>query len=957
MKFEEEDTVAFALRKGQVGIGIVNDVYSASASESEDEDYDERLKPGQIGVEWYPHGKESPVYGDAVKLVDRTLMLGELVKFPRTNLIGFVNNVRVDCDFAVLPLNHFVIKNIKESRIHFVDQFGGFNSEAKYLVYDKWVGVVDSFTYLLTLRTFHGYKCRIKVDPDKVDVKDVLAKRSERSAFDDRQWYVGQILKFSTKTLSKAEWLTETENAKNLPEKMLKRFKSNTSKRRPNNIMFIVEKVEFDSVMATWFSSVSGSITPPNKRIDRHNIDRIQLLSYCDHQFVQIGDRIHLELQSDDVIVTEKQWKNEFYEEITSGLEPNSSRTQIVQNYRQLLSVTAPISSSRLAADNYNDDDSSWSDCLSDEHDSSQSTSDVKDYIKTDEECPCSKPSRDEFPANLKKVSVIGPGHTTTIFPQSYVKPVKSVHSRHRFSNNSCIDHLNNIKRTQKSAALLVRVVPGRSRRIKKRKLPNGKIIYRKNIKLSDKEFCRLQQVMSLLLQKRENLTPTDKIPAEALFVRSFVDVQWQDGTVGINIPTVNLAYAETDLDEHVFFPGSFVRLQQDKYKLWPAHGYGVVQWVDPQNRIAEVTWYDLLFDEQNRTPMGGSKLSKIKKEQVSVIELVADPDYSTYGSGSLVLRTNFYDDARFANPDDIYVGQVLYINTEGQVVVRWLNGRVENIFPFELCRLADDDAVDNEETSDEIDDSLDEEFIQDDNDQHDEDASSNDAWTDVDDDTDKLAHDDSDESDIDDDNLSSLSDCSEKVCSAAVGSNNTEDWVADVDDLVKRLTCMTQNFCDKMIEIRRSCSNSLSVTRGLAISALRVYRLLIRFRQYYAELFECVNQMHDLDNADLIKCAQVLQEWLKNSANLSAKKKIYLSETILANFMNEKEPKFKCKVKMGNYISKEINRLERMRDYLKDYIRNNLSDKNQATLAKSTKHHSSDGGLTEKFQVCFSSE
>jgi len=68
MKYEEDDTVVFTLKKGCLGIGIVTHTYEQDAEEEDSDaenDY-EKLKPGQLNVEWYPRGHETTVYGDAV---------------------------------------------------------------------------------------------------------------------------------------------------------------------------------------------------------------------------------------------------------------------------------------------------------------------------------------------------------------------------------------------------------------------------------------------------------------------------------------------------------------------------------------------------------------------------------------------------------------------------------------------------------------------------------------------------------------------------------------------------------------------------------------------------------------------------------------------------------------------------------------------------------------------------
>lgn len=56
-----------------------------------------------------------------VKLIDRVLLMGEIVR-PLDNLkkIGFISNVSISCDVMLLPFGQFVLKNVTNPRINFV---------------------------------------------------------------------------------------------------------------------------------------------------------------------------------------------------------------------------------------------------------------------------------------------------------------------------------------------------------------------------------------------------------------------------------------------------------------------------------------------------------------------------------------------------------------------------------------------------------------------------------------------------------------------------------------------------------------------------------------------------------------------------------------------------------------------------------------------------------------------
>jgi len=46
---------------------------------------------------------------------------------------------------------------------------------------------------------------------------------------------------------------------------------------------------------------------------------------FCEHQYIQIGDRIHLQLQPNDDVLSAEQWRKDLVHEITSLPDSSSS--------------------------------------------------------------------------------------------------------------------------------------------------------------------------------------------------------------------------------------------------------------------------------------------------------------------------------------------------------------------------------------------------------------------------------------------------------------------------------------------------------------------------------------------------------------------------------------------------------------------------------------------------------
>lgn len=175
---EEDDVVAKRVVKKDpttgesklsVRLGIVSELYQASGSESSssEEDSDSEngdLKEGEALVEWYPSGKESRVEEEKLLILDRSLMLGELVSKVSSDWkrIGMTVEVGVEADFLLLPphpTQPTVLRSKKvDGSLAFANPFDSSNSSS-YLLYKGWIGALTEVKEKLLLRTGSVLHC------------------------------------------------------------------------------------------------------------------------------------------------------------------------------------------------------------------------------------------------------------------------------------------------------------------------------------------------------------------------------------------------------------------------------------------------------------------------------------------------------------------------------------------------------------------------------------------------------------------------------------------------------------------------------------------------------------------------------------------------------------------------------------------------------------------------------
>ncbi|KAF5306922.1 hypothetical protein FQA39_LY00152 [Lamprigera yunnana] len=162
------------------------------------------------------------------------------------------------------------------------------------------------------------------------------------------------------------------------------------------------------------------------------------------------------------------------------------------------------------------------------------------------------------------------------------------------------------------------------------------------------------------------DLIPGLLVAVEVLCMDSKVTVVWQDGTEEKDIPTTQLYYS-ISLDDHEFFPGEWV-VQDEKNETH----YGAIQFVNHLERTATVKWFKYSKDLD--------KPQLITTNEMSVYDLKKHSNYA-FRPGSIVKRIPVEAEK---------LGTVLDSCPEGYVIVKWINGELENCWPHSLELIPD---------------------------------------------------------------------------------------------------------------------------------------------------------------------------------------------------------------------------------------------------------------------------
>ncbi|XP_077526737.1 (E3-independent) E2 ubiquitin-conjugating enzyme UBE2O isoform X2 [Haemaphysalis longicornis] len=308
-KFFDEDSVYRITRKGRIEFGLVLENAEYVTSEDEDEvaanvpQWD-RMKRGHVRVAWHPKGREEVLSERKVRLHDRSLMPGDVVRKVvkgKDTQLGYCRNTEINAAIQVLGTN-CVINNVNSVDLKALERFS--QDVAIYL--DSWVGIVQSVKTELTLLFPDGSKCVLQED-DALDLDDVLDRRLPSSEFKDEGFYKGQKLCGPMRCFEAARWLNCTKETTALLS-------------RPHKHVHVtVEDVKvvylFVQGVCKAFQDASNANNQSDELIkyviEGEALDRVKMINIFERCALQIGDRNYYTLKATDNICSLEEWKRQ----------------------------------------------------------------------------------------------------------------------------------------------------------------------------------------------------------------------------------------------------------------------------------------------------------------------------------------------------------------------------------------------------------------------------------------------------------------------------------------------------------------------------------------------------------------------------------------------------------------------------------------------------------------------
>ncbi|RWS10292.1 Ubiquitin-conjugating enzyme E2 O-like protein, partial [Dinothrombium tinctorium] len=337
----DEDIVYRITKRGKTEFGVIVESCENASSDEEDEEWDKRfldkswkrLKPGHTKIAWYPKGNTEVLPEKKVKLYDRSLLPGDVVRRMNqasNNQRGFCKDTAVTLTLKINGTNKIIEKVDCNDFIPLAPI-----STDVVCLYKSWIGYITDVKYNITVKFEDGSLAVVMTD-DLFDFEDMWSDRDYSSEFASDLYYSGQQLYGPKKDLKKAHWLYMTSN--------MKMYLDSTSKQH-NRIKLTVVDVNVVSVTVKWLcclatdssvndhntsandsspsstsdksesnetkskdKSIAADMETPSIILTGEEIFEIKSLNYFQKCSLQVGDEGYYMIKDSDRIMQYQEW-------------------------------------------------------------------------------------------------------------------------------------------------------------------------------------------------------------------------------------------------------------------------------------------------------------------------------------------------------------------------------------------------------------------------------------------------------------------------------------------------------------------------------------------------------------------------------------------------------------------------------------------------------------------------
>ncbi|XP_012284283.1 (E3-independent) E2 ubiquitin-conjugating enzyme UBE2O [Orussus abietinus] len=501
-----EDVVYRVDKRGNVVFGIVmeNNDLDSSDEVSVSEESPKRKK-GEIRVVWHPSGVEELVNSKKVRLADRTLMPGDVVRRMikgKDTQRGYCRDIELTACVQVIGTKQ-VLTDIKSEDLVPLEEF----ATDIAVCLNSWVGGINMVHFKLWLATPDGSRCVVNEKDARILEQFEEKHDNDKDFPHSSEFYPGQSLWGPVHCLEDAVWIQCTKEMK------AKR------KTKPQKIVkVVVEKVETDWVTVNWQCraySKDGAWSDqvhPNFVVRGEDLEKLKLLNVFEPSTLQVGDRNFYVIKGNENVITREQWCKQ-QREIFQVPKQSPRKTRVRIN------VTKP---------------------------SEEKNKDKAKQKGTETEKPVTDRKDVNTQSNVNGSQIVG-SNNTLMPPQQNQNADSSddwdtedtgSQSDEPSSVSSGCSSVTSMGKKKKGPALMTKV-------------------------LKKKKLCKAKAKAAPV-----ELVPGSKIVVETLSTSTKANVVWQDGSVELGIPSTQL-YPIHHLDDKEFFPGDFVVDQKEESRMY----------------------------------------------------------------------------------------------------------------------------------------------------------------------------------------------------------------------------------------------------------------------------------------------------------------------------------------------------------------------------------------------------
>ncbi|XP_013986892.1 (E3-independent) E2 ubiquitin-conjugating enzyme UBE2O isoform X1 [Salmo salar] len=591
------------------------------------------LGRGFVRVQWYPEGGKQDIRETKLKLVDRSIVIRDIVRRMNSNdnQCGIVTNIDIECAVKLVGTN-CVLYPVNSKDLHHIWSF----MYGDYIAYDFWLGKVYNLTNHIILKLSNGARCSMNVE-DGAKLYDVCPHVSDSGLFFEEAYgfYPGQVLIGPAKVFSNVQWLS---GVKPVLRKKIK-------------FRVVVEEVQVAELKVTWITKSyspkgTDSVYPPPSTISQENLCRVKRLGYYDHTQRQLGERaLYVFPANGDTTHITCEWPDG-----APGLPEDPVARKLKRMFKkELLGKKTSENADTQGANQHSTDN----------------TDSLDGDLKPDNTHPDSTDHtalpRPHHPNN-------GPNHTLQPSPlcpppsDPWPEPAEQDADDEAGAEDTD-DTLSLTSSASSTASSQSGGLGGLNRK--------------KSIPLSIRNLKRKHKKKRTKFSRE--FKPGDRVAVEVVSTKTSADVLWKDGRMETLIRSNDLIPIQ-HLDNHEFCPGDFVVDKRPQAPTDPGV-YGVIQSGDHKGRTCAVKWIKLNASSDNVEVIG-------EEEDVSVYDIADHPDFH-FRTTDIVIRIGNSENERNTEcENDTSVGQVFRVDVSSKVEVVWADNSMTIVLPQVLMHL-----------------------------------------------------------------------------------------------------------------------------------------------------------------------------------------------------------------------------------------------------------------------------